>query len=763
MKNIWKYKKNIFLVLAVLFVFSTGFLFPHTAAAGFLDILSPSTLIVLLFKGIAYIVNFIGGLFFAFAAALVKFAFYDLNLKVTDLGVNKIVDVGWRICRDIANLGFVLTTVIMAFTTIIRVQSYGAKKLLVNLIVAAIMVNFSFVIAGTLIDFSNALSNFFISRIDDSGAGTGLTATLANAFGPQKYLLEDSQDPLPPNPSEEESGIVSFGMVALTSIAGLIFTVIFTLLSTIVLLMLAFMFVIRYIALTFLLILAPLAWLASVFPGLKGQNSDWWKNFSKWNFFAPAVSLFVYLSLIAAEGLSKAGKPDLGNGFSSLMLGIMQQGVQMIVVGGLMVGGILVAEKMGIAGAKSAMGAAKSLKDTSLNVAKNRAQYYGQKLSQTKAGATVSRWAKSAGVKIKETGEKAQNVAKNAKIKAPEDEKFFGSLASGAAWKRRGINALTFAGRKGLGGFGKGTEKAGTTIEKGGKAIDKTAVKEPVKKQGVLGSVFKGALEGGGLMKKQAKETKDKDFDDYEKELKELAKQMDNAKKLKNPDGTPRFGDKDLKDIQKKIDKVKSALNKAQDVSFDDQDSLIKAITDIKERRDKAIIDGMSDTSFYNERITQLTNKLHSLNRDDLKDDPIATSIEENIGKILEEREALIKQMKKDNPKLSVKDLNEGKIADIDTVIEKMQNASFALSNAGFNKGTTITEFEKKIEVVNNNLNELSSEEFTRLAEETNEETAELRNRSQENLTNKLAELRAGLERKRRNPNGGNNNEPEEN
>ncbi len=295
-----KNKKHIYLGLLLGFVFAVGALTPNVSNAifGF----SLSGIVTGIFKLIAYVFNFIAGIFFAIAAAFVSFAL-DLNMTVADPQINVIADIGWRISRDIANLGFVLLTVIMAFTTIIRVQSYGAKKLLLNLIIAAIVVNFSFLIAGTLIDFSNTLTHFFIGRISPGGFGTGLTEVLANAFGPQKFMLEESDDPIPPDPSEEESGLVTFGVAVLSSIAGLFFIVFFTLLATIVLLMLAAMFLVRYVFLTYLLVLAPLAWLFWVFPALKSQNGKWWGYFWQYTFFAPAASFFVYLSLVAAERL----------------------------------------------------------------------------------------------------------------------------------------------------------------------------------------------------------------------------------------------------------------------------------------------------------------------------------------------------------------------------------------------------------------------------------------------------------------------------
>lgn len=414
-----KNKKHIYLGLLLGFVFAIGALTPNVSNAifGF----SLSGIVTGVFKLIAYVFNFVAGIFFAIAAAFVSFAL-DLNMTVADPKINTIADIGWRISRDIANLGFVLLTVIMAFTTIIRVQSYGAKKLLLNLIIAAVVVNFSFLIAGTLIDFSNTLTHFFIGRISPGGFGTGLTEVLANAFGPQKFMLEEVDDPIPPDPSQEESGLVTFGVAVLSSIAGLFFIVFFTLLATIVLLMLAGMFMLRYVVLTYLLVLAPLAWLFWVFPALKSQNGKWWGSFWQYTFFAPAASFFVYLSLVAAENLQKVEyqtkiSAAIGGGLPGMLGKIAQQGTQLIVVSALMIGAITIAKSMGIAGADMANKAKDGLMKGAKTYAKNRATNLGTRFAQNKfVGGAMSRLGLS-GKKLKGTGEDIQKQREAAKAR----------------------------------------------------------------------------------------------------------------------------------------------------------------------------------------------------------------------------------------------------------------------------------------------------------------------------------------------------------
>ena len=71
-----------------------------------------------------YIMAFIAGVFILFASWLIDFAL-ALNSQVMNIGA---VKVGWVIVRDIANLGFVLGIILIAFSTIIRSHTFPLKR-----------------------------------------------------------------------------------------------------------------------------------------------------------------------------------------------------------------------------------------------------------------------------------------------------------------------------------------------------------------------------------------------------------------------------------------------------------------------------------------------------------------------------------------------------------------------------------------------------------------------------------------------------------
>jgi len=317
-----------------------------------------------IFGFVNYIIGFIASILFNLAGGLTQFTL-GLNF---DILKNPLVAVGWQISRDLANLGFVLFIIIIAIATILRMQQYGAKSALGKLIAVALLVNFSLVFAGVFIDFSNMLTNFFISNIASGDSG-GLASAIANAFKIQNLLTVKDIEGIKTGVGEwgAAGALGAFGGGTLVGVASVFFVAIFTLLGAFSLLALAIMFLIRVVALAILLVLVPLVCLFVILPATKSLWDQWWKNFMKWIIFAPAASFFLYLSLAMAVNYGKAMK---GMAQSAQMIGTtsqitfgnllikdpLEQMGNMIIIIGFMLGGLMAANSMGITGSKAFLG-----------------------------------------------------------------------------------------------------------------------------------------------------------------------------------------------------------------------------------------------------------------------------------------------------------------------------------------------------------------------------------------------------------------------
>lgn len=349
-KNFLKNKKMVFTALAVVVLIAT--LAPQLAGASKEGLEIDSSL---LNDSVSYglIGNLLMGLIgrlLAMAAVAVDFA---INLG-NDILILDAVQKGWTIMLQFTNLGFILGIIIIAFATILHIESYALKQILWKLIVAALLVNFSLVIAGAFISISNITSAYFIEATSTSN----LAEALGNAIQPQKLQT-------PPSTTGENiinwfSGLAPAGWIKY--LINIFFIVIFGFLAALTLLTLFIMLLVRVIALIFLLILSPLIWLCWIFPSTQQYWSKWWSEFIKWNFFAPAVLFFVYLSVLTSQQLDRANEslPSLRwlkttPIISSLdsFFGIndfIYTALRLIVILSLLIGGIFVANKFGIAG-----------------------------------------------------------------------------------------------------------------------------------------------------------------------------------------------------------------------------------------------------------------------------------------------------------------------------------------------------------------------------------------------------------------------------
>jgi hypothetical protein len=309
----------------------------------------------LIFQWITNILTQVARVVFIIGGALIELGI-QLNAEILN---SSTVRTGFAITLNLANLGFVLAIIVLAIATILRAGGYEIKKMLPRLILAALLVNFSLGIAGLFIDFTGVLSHFFISQATD-GINKDFGVNLAAAFNPQ--ALESMK----PSAGADPGTVILSGL----------FTLWFTILLAIAMVGTAVMIFIRYIYLTVLLILMPLAWMLFVFPDFEDKWKAWWNQFIKWCFFMPAAVFFLYLAIFVATQAGDYYLTQSKNSAQSFeqLAAVNQQGFfanigKMAAILGLVIGGLIAAEKMGIAGAGMFMNAASAVNKWGLGVA----------------------------------------------------------------------------------------------------------------------------------------------------------------------------------------------------------------------------------------------------------------------------------------------------------------------------------------------------------------------------------------------------------
>ncbi|HEA84495.1 MAG TPA: hypothetical protein ENI04_00750, partial [Candidatus Wildermuthbacteria bacterium] len=87
-------------------------------------------------------------------------------------GTPEFVKVGWELSRDFINILFLLILVFIGLATTLRLETYQYKKTLPALIGVALLINFSGVFVGMIVDISNIITNFFLIAVGQFGGDT---------------------------------------------------------------------------------------------------------------------------------------------------------------------------------------------------------------------------------------------------------------------------------------------------------------------------------------------------------------------------------------------------------------------------------------------------------------------------------------------------------------------------------------------------------------------------------------------------------------
>ncbi len=197
----------------------------------------------------------------------------------------------WKFIRDFFNVFFILILLLSAFATVFQVENFSIRKIFLNILLAALVINFSFPITRFLIDITNVPMYYFLNAIlPGTDGGLGFTKVYLGSTG--------------------MSGIMLASAVGFTKA---FLNVVFMFLFAISLLVLAVMFLIRLIALTLLLVLSPIGFAASLMPGFQGAGSKWWEEFWRYSLFGPSAALMLLVAMRFQNELASDGTIETFN------------------------------------------------------------------------------------------------------------------------------------------------------------------------------------------------------------------------------------------------------------------------------------------------------------------------------------------------------------------------------------------------------------------------------------------------------------------
>jgi hypothetical protein len=256
------------------------------------------------------------------------------------------IETAWSIIRDLINFALIFGLVYVGFRFILNADDSGAKRNLVTLILAALLVNFSLFFAKAVVDIANSAAVAFAQSLDEGATQViDVSDGFATVLGLGTVLDQEGQLTSAAAGGSSAGAYISylFVLMAILLVAAFVFAAAAALIA------------IRFIVLSFMLVFSPIVVLGMIFPFFRGLSTKWLNTFLGQAFMAPAMFLMIYVSFLILQGLKQGGNvatDALAQGGSNdpSTLGALT----FYILGmGFLIGSLIVAQKMGAAGAST--------------------------------------------------------------------------------------------------------------------------------------------------------------------------------------------------------------------------------------------------------------------------------------------------------------------------------------------------------------------------------------------------------------------------
>jgi len=355
----------------------------------------------------------------------------------------------WGIIRDIINITFVFGMIYLAFMTIAKADTSKLKHGVVQIVIAALLINFSLFFAKAIIDFGNvaavevysymeSVGHLKINQTGEDWAGYGISGFFMERLGLSKLFNADTLISAGPSPDLALGQDTGFGFSLLVSLTLLIATFVFF--------AGAILITIRFVTLAMLLILSPVAFAGAALPGVNTEEWSrwWWKSLVSNVLFAPAYFLLLFISMKAVnvtQMVQGVGGDTTGTivGFfkGEGTTGSIAAFMNFVLVIGFLVGSLIISKRMGAMGASTVNAWGKS------------ARMYGQRALGSATlglGATIGR---------RTLGQIGVNASNNQKLLDQASGKGIRAFAARRQLAAaRGLAGASFDARQ-VGGLGK--------------------------------------------------------------------------------------------------------------------------------------------------------------------------------------------------------------------------------------------------------------------------------------------------------------------
>lgn len=229
---------------------------------------------------------------FALSRFLISMSLFFLRVLIEFAKYNGYMDAppviqGWYLVRDMANMFFIVALLIIAFATILGLESYEWKKSLVKIVIAAVLINFSRLICQIALDASHVVTIGFLNAVE--GAAGGNIIQMLHLDSILKMAGDSSQATMGSIEGQKEELRVDLFVSSITA-------VLFSLIASLSLMAYAAVMGIRIAVLWVLMILSPLAFVLQAIPQTQSAAQEFWQEFIKYVTVGPILAFFLWLS-----------------------------------------------------------------------------------------------------------------------------------------------------------------------------------------------------------------------------------------------------------------------------------------------------------------------------------------------------------------------------------------------------------------------------------------------------------------------------------
>lgn len=223
-----------------------------------------------------------------------------LEVRPVQTGQNNSLFRAWSYMRSFANVAFVIAFLVIIYSQItnLGISSYGIKKMLPRLIIAAILVNLSYLFCSIAVDISNILG-YSIQEVF-----IGMRNSLV---GDEVKSLSDLTSWRSISAFVLSGGAVTAGLATFiisNSWAGAIFLLLPALVTGVLAVLVALIILAgRQALITVLIVIAPLAFVAYLLPNTEKWFEKWKSTFMTMMILFPAFSVVFGGSQLAAAAI----------------------------------------------------------------------------------------------------------------------------------------------------------------------------------------------------------------------------------------------------------------------------------------------------------------------------------------------------------------------------------------------------------------------------------------------------------------------------